>query len=241
MVREQCSAAIEGWQTSITVYIAYLCILFNYLNASHYADQPAVYQNLSANVFLTWMTSDHLSYGLHVSSPLWHQWNDSPVKETELHSLTGPTPQESKCGSELWKQWTEFKPSHVFLRSVSGNGNGSKIKGEKRRGGWWNPDTAPPTPLPRMQWLHVVLFFFFMGGVCLSSKTRGRLSYQEKGKRRGRLKNFWASCQQGGVPSKLDPCSTNTVPYKPLSGKRGKKAEWLRPCVAPVTCASVAY
>lgn len=57
------------------------------------------------------------------------------VKETELHSLAGPTPQESKCGSELWKQWAEFKPSHVFLRSVSGNGNGSKIKGERRRGG----------------------------------------------------------------------------------------------------------
>lgn len=170
------------------------------------------------------MTSDRLSYGLHVSSPLWHQWNDSPVKETELHSLTGPTPQESKCGSELWKQWTKFKPSHVFLWSVSGNGNGSKIKGEKRRGGWWNPDTASPHHPQECNDCTWCCFFFFMGGVCLSSKMRGWLSYQEKGERRGRLKNFWASRQQGGVPSKLDPCSANTVPYKPLSGKRGKKS-----------------
>lgn len=162
--------------------IVYLCILFNYLNASQYADQPAVNQNLSANVFLTWMTSDHLSYGFHVSSPLWHQWNDSLVKETELHSLTGPTPQESKCGSELWKQWTKFKPSHVFLRSVSGNGNGSKIKGEKRRGDD-ETLTPPPDTTPRNAMIaRGAVFFSWVGSVWV---PRRGADYLTKKKERG--------------------------------------------------------
>lgn len=32
----------------------------------------------------------------------------------------------------------------------------------------------------------------------------------------------WAACQQGGVLSKLDPCSMNTLPYNP-SLEKGKK------------------
>lgn len=69
-----------------------------------------------------------------IARSLWHLWNDSTVKESKLHSLTqpqGPHRKESKCGSELWKQWTEFKnPMHVFLWSVSGSGSRSNIKGE---------------------------------------------------------------------------------------------------------------
>lgn len=37
----------------------------------------------------------------------------------------------------------------MFLRSVSGNGNGSKIKGEKRRGGGGDDETLTPPPAPR--------------------------------------------------------------------------------------------
>lgn len=54
-----------------------------------------------------------------------------------MHPLTRPQgPRKSKCGNELWKQWTEFKPRHVFLRRVSGNGSRPKIKKKKQgRGG----------------------------------------------------------------------------------------------------------
>lgn len=103
---------------------------------------------------------------------MWHLWNDSTLKEPKLnshthtHTTAGPTPQESKCDSELWKQWTEFKTLHVFLWSVSGNGSRSKIKkgcvcGEGGGGGAnasqkkENDETMPPphthSPLGRLQ------------------------------------------------------------------------------------------
>lgn len=67
-------------------------------------------------------------------------------KCTRSHSHRGPAPQrESKSGwVSFWKLWTEFKKKkggkkkekrtarmHVFLWSVSGNGNRSNIQGKE--------------------------------------------------------------------------------------------------------------
>lgn len=114
---------------------------------------------------------------LHLSSPLCHDWNDNQ-QAAFTHSPTAP---QSKSGSGVWKQWSEFKPPHVFLKRVSGNGNASKIKkGERRRrreGG--NDETLtlpslPPFPSTPREWNDCTwCFFFFFPGRCLSSKSKG--------------------------------------------------------------------
>lgn len=76
-----------------------------------------------------------------------------------MHPLTRPQgPRKSKCGNELWKQWTEFKPRHVFLWRVSGNGSRPKIKKKKAgEGGLMlqrkkgNDETVAPPP-PTHPW-----------------------------------------------------------------------------------------
>lgn len=65
-----------------------------------------------------------------------HLFATAGMTINKLHSLARSlacslAPPQSKSGSGVWKQWSEFKPSHVFLKRVSGNGNASKIKREK--------------------------------------------------------------------------------------------------------------
>lgn len=166
-----------------------------------------------------------------ITRSLWHLWNDSSERiQVALARITaGPAPQESKCGSELWKQWTEFKPLHVFLWSVSGNGSRSKIK---RRGGppasekKGNDETVAPPGKNAMYgtWCRVGghgwgLLGFQVWWLTLSSQEK-----EGKRERGGGLRN-WAACQQGGVLSKLDPCSMNTGHITPLWKRREKKKQ----------------